>query len=106
LVEGLLDLAALWQAGFPQTLAALGSHLNPLQFAQLSGCSSRRVYVCFDADRNGRGQSAARHLSAQLRQAGVETLRIELPTGADPASLFAAGASAQDFQRLMERSRP
>jgi len=105
-VEGVLDLAALWQAGFPQTVAALGSHLNPLQFAQLAGGSCRRVYLCFDADRNGRGQSAARQLSAQLREAGVEAWRVELPTGSDPASLFAAGASAQDFQRRLERARP
>ena len=105
-VEGLLDLAALWQAGFPQTVAALGAHLNPLQFEQLSGDASRQVYLCFDADRNGSGQSAARHLSARLRQVGVETLQVALPTGSDPASLFAAGASARDFQHLLERSRP
>jgi DNA primase len=35
LVEGLFDLAALWQAGFDQTVAALGAHLNPLQLTQL-----------------------------------------------------------------------
>ena len=105
-VEGLFDLAALWQAGFPQTIAALGAHLNPVQFAQLSGCSTRRVYVCLDADRNGSGQRAARQLSGQLRQAGVEALRVELPLGSDPAGLFAAGASAQDFQRWLERARP
>jgi DNA primase len=105
-VEGLLDLAALWQAGFPQTLAALGTHLNSVQLTQLSSCSSRRVYLCFDADRNGSGQQAARQLSGQLRQAGVEALRVELPLGTDPAGLFAAGASAQDFQRWLERARP
>jgi DNA primase len=105
-VEGLFDLAALWQAGFPQTVAALGLHCNPLQFAQLSGSASRRVYLCFDADMNGSGQKAARQLSGRLRQAGVEALRVELPIGSDPASLFAAGASAQDFQRYLERAHP
>jgi len=105
-VEGLLDLAALWQAGFSQAVAALGSHLNPFQFAQLSGDAGRRVYTCFDADVNGSGQRAARQLSVKLRRAGVEVLRVELPTGFDPASLFTAGASARDFQRFLERSRP
>jgi DNA primase len=105
-VEGLFDLAALWQAGFPQTVAALGLHCNPLQFAQLSGSTGRRVYLCFDADRNGSGQKAARQLSGPLRQAGVEALRVELPLGSDPAGLFAAGASAQDFQKWLERARP
>ena len=104
-VEGLLDLAAMWQAGFPQTVAVLGSRLNSLQFAQLSGEASRRVYLCFDADVNGSGQRAARHLSGKLRRAGVETLLVDLPAGFDPASLFATGATAQDFQRFLERSR-
>jgi hypothetical protein len=55
---------------------------------------------------NGSGQVAAKQLSTQLRQTGVETLRVELPAGFDPASFFAAGGSAQSFQRLLERSRP
>jgi DNA primase len=36
LVEGLLDLAVLWQAGFRNTTCAIGTHLTPLQLAQLS----------------------------------------------------------------------
>jgi hypothetical protein len=36
----------------------------------------------------------------------VEALRVELPLGSDPASLLAAGASAQDFQKWLERARP
>jgi DNA primase len=106
LVEGLFDLAALWQAGFPQAVSALGCHPNPRQLAQLSQVISRKVYLCFDADVNGSGQVAAKQLSTQLRQTGVETLRVELPAGFDPASFFAAGGSAQSFQRLLERSRP
>jgi DNA primase len=105
-VEGLFDLAALWQASFPQAVAALGSHVNPTQFAQLSTSFKRRVFLCFDSDVNGSGQRAARQLSSQLRRAGVEALRVELPIGSDPASLFAAGGSAQDFQRYLERARP
>jgi DNA primase len=105
-VEGLLDVAALWQAGFPETLTALGSHLNNLQLSELCQAGARAVYICFDADRNGSGQKGARCLSIQLRHAGVEALRVELPEGHDPASFFAAGASAGDFQRCLERARP
>ena len=67
---------------------------------------ARVTYICFDADRNGSGQRAARRLSIQLRHAGVEALRVELPEGHDPASFLAAGASAGDFQRCLERARP
>jgi DNA primase len=35
LVEGMFDLAVLWQAGFHNVTCALGSHLNALQFRPL-----------------------------------------------------------------------
>jgi DNA primase len=105
-VEGLFDVAALWQAGFPNTVAALGSHLNNLQLTQLCRTDERVAYICFDADRNGSGQRAARGLCIQLRHAGVEALRAELPLGHDPASFFASGAGVGDFERLLERARP
>lgn len=105
-VEGLFDVAALWQAGFPEAVAALGSHLNHLQLAELCRPGRRRIYLCFDADQNGSGPRAARTLSWQLRQAGVEALRVELPCGQDPASFFAAGAGAADFERYLDRARP
>ena len=105
-VEGLFDLAALWQAGFPETVAALGSHLNIQQLAELCQAGARTIYICFDADRNGSGQRAARRLSIQLRHAGREALRVDLPAGEDPASFFAAGAGPGDFQRCLERAHP
>jgi DNA primase len=36
LVEGLFDLAVLWQAGFRNTTCAIGTHLTPAQWAQLA----------------------------------------------------------------------
>lgn len=60
----------------------------------------------WQADRNGSGQRAAHRLSVQLRHAGAEALRVELPCGHDPASFFASGASAADFRRCMDRARP
>jgi len=105
-VEGLFDLAALWQAGFPQTVTALGSRVNPVQLAQLGDGSHRRVHVCFDADWNRSGQRAAKYLCRQLGGMGVEALRVELPCGCDPAGWFAAGGSAADFRRCLERARP
>jgi DNA primase len=105
-VEGLFDVAALWQAGFPDAVTALGSQLNNLQLAELAQPGARTIYICFDADGNGSGQRAARRLSIQLRHAGLEARRVELPQEHDPASFFAAGATAADFQRCLERARP
>ena len=103
-VEGLLDVAALWQAGFGHAVAALGAHLNRRQMAQLCDGEPRCVYLCLDSDEPG--QAAARILRGKLRQAGVQTRRIELPGGQDPNSFFCAGAAAADFQRLLDRARP
>jgi DNA primase len=103
-VEGLLDLAALWQAGFDHTVAALGAHLNATQLEQLGDSSARTVYLCLDADEAG--QQAAWRAARRLCAAGIEARRVLLPAGHDPSSLFAAGATAADFQRWLDRARP
>ena len=84
----------------------MGSHLNRRQLGELCLAGARTTYICFDADRNGSGQRAARSLSIQLRHVGVEALRVELPRGHDPASFLAAGANAADFQRCLDEARP
>ena len=105
LVEGLLDYASLWQAGFHNLTCSLGTHLNPRQFQQL--CQGRRtVYLAFDADTNGSGQRAAQALADRLRQQGVTALRVSLPEGHDPNSFFLKGGDAQQFQSLLEAARP
>lgn len=107
LVEGMFDLAALWQAGFHNTTCALGSHLNALQFRQLSaddGCDGRRrlVYLALDADANGSGQQAAQRLSQRLHAAGINVRCVQLPDGHDPNSFFGAGGTAREFQHRLE----
>jgi DNA primase len=106
LVEGMFDLAVLWQAGFRNVTCALGTHLNALQFHQLctDDRSSRTVYLALDSDPNGSGHKAAHCLSHRLRAEGITTRRVELPDGHDPNSFFAGGGNAHEFQRLLERA--
>jgi DNA primase len=106
LVEGLFDLAVLWQAGFHHTTCAMGSHLNAQQLRQLCDGVCRTVYVAFDFDANGSGQQAAQRLARHLSAQGVVALRIELPDGHDPNSFFVQGGEAEQFQRLLERALP
>jgi len=106
LVEGLLDLAVLWQAGFRNVTCAMGSHLNAHQLRQLCDGAPRTVYVAFDSDANGSGQQAAQRLVHHLVNQGVTVLRIELPNGHDPNSFFVGGGDNQQFQRLLERAVP
>jgi DNA primase len=104
LVEGLFDLAVLWQAGFRNTTCAIGVHLTPAQLAQLGDRPGRWVYLAFDQDPNQAGQQAARQLAPRLESAGVGVRIVALPPEHDPNSYFAAGATAADFARCLEEA--
>jgi DNA primase len=104
LVEGLLDLAVLWQAGFRNVTCAMGSHLNARQLRQLCDGVPRTVYLAFDADANGSGQQAAQRLSRRLRQQGATALRVQLPDGHDPNSFLVGEGDGQQFQQLLEKA--
>jgi DNA primase len=106
LVEGLFDLAVLWQAGFRNTTCALGTHLTAAQMGQLCDSPARCIYIAFDQDENEAGQQSAQRL-AQCLQSGHSTVRvIQLPDGQDPNSYFVRGASAADFSDYLERAEP
>jgi DNA primase len=104
LVEGLFDLAVLWQAGFRNTTCAIGTHLTPTQLAQLCENPDRCVYIAFDQDENQAGQRAADALLQALDPAGLQIRLVGLPAGHDPNSYFLAGASAEDFAHLLEEA--
>lgn len=101
-VEGLFDLASLWQAGFGNAVALLSSHFNQRQRAQLCDGRERTVYLCLDADENGSGERAARLWSQRLGQSGLRLLPVGLPEGFDPNRFFAAGGSAAEFSGYLE----
>ena len=104
LVEGLFDLAVLWQAGFRNTTCAIGTHLTPTQLDQLRENPDRCVYLTFDQDENQAGQNAANDLLQCLDQVGLNVRLVELPPGLDPNSYFTSGATAQDFAHLLQEA--
>jgi len=106
LVEGLFDLAVLWQAGFRNTTCAIGTHLTPAQWAQLSDPPRRSVYIVFDQDENQAGQQAGRQLAQRLNSADMPARIVVLPAGQDPNSYFLAGATATDFRYCLQQARP
>jgi DNA primase len=103
-VEGLFDVASLWQAGFDNAVAALGAHLNQRQIKQLWDGQPRTVYLCMDADENGSGPAAAHRQRMQLLQPELRVVCVDLPTGHDPNSFFTSGHTAEDFQECLERA--
>jgi DNA primase len=104
LVEGLLDYAALWQAGFYNVTCSMGTNLNARQFRELCD-GPRTVYLAFDADTNGSGQQAAQSLVGRLGEQGVNVRTVVLPDGHDPNSFFVQDGNARQFQSLLEAAR-
>jgi DNA primase len=105
LVEGLFDLAVLWQAGFRNTTCAIGTQLTPSQLAQLADRRGRSVYIVFDQDENQAGQKASHQLARRLQAAGIEARIVELPHGHDPNSYFVAGATVADFNGCLKQAQ-
>jgi DNA primase len=103
LVEGLFDLAVLWQAGFRNTTCAIGTHLTPAQWSQLADHPERSIYIAFDQDTNQAGQQASCLLAQLLKNTGRKARIVVLPQGQDPNSYFVAGATASDFRACMEQ---
>lgn len=105
LVEGLFDLAVLWQAGFRNTTCAIGTQLTPEQLSQLGDQPGRHVYIAFDQDSNQAGQHSARRLGRRLENNGLHARMVSLPADHDPNSYFLAGATASDFCVCLEQAQ-
>jgi DNA primase len=93
-VEGYVDVIAMALAGFPNTVAPLGTALTEAQCALLWKMAEEPV-LCFDGDRAGR-KAAYRAIDIALPLIGpARTLRFALlPEGQDPDDLARSGGAA------------
>ncbi len=96
-VEGYLDCIALHSAGFPNTVAALGTAFTAEQARELRKVTPN-VFVCFDAD--GAGRAATAKSIELLRDVGCNARVVELPAGEDPDSFVRAHGADQFRARL------
>jgi DNA primase len=96
-VEGYLDAIAVWQAGFKETVASLGTALTADQL-RLVGRHTRNVLACFDGDAAGR-KASLRALEVFLT-AGLLGRGIFIPPGYDPDT-FIKERGAQAFDDLV-----
>ncbi len=101
-VEGYLDAIALWQAGFQETVASLGTSLTIDQLRLLAR-HTRNVLACFDGDDAGR-KASLRALETFLA-AGMLGRGIFIPSGFDPDTLVKARGAAA-FAELVEAAQP
>jgi DNA primase len=100
LVEGNIDVIALWQAGFKETVAPLGTALTVDQLKLLARYS-RNIFACFDGDVAGR-KASLRALEIFLG-AGLLGRGVFLPAGSDPDTLV-RDRGTQAFTELIESS--
>ena len=89
LVEGQMDLLAVHQAGYTNTVALSGTALTP-EHLMLLGRMSKRLVMALDADEAGI-KSAAKSAHAAL-SAGFDVKIAALPEGSDPADLLSDGS--------------
>jgi DNA primase len=105
-VEGYLDCIALHQAGFANTVAALGTSFTPEQAAELHKYADY-IFLCFDGD--AAGSSAATKAidvaSKVIEYAGSSVRIVLLPLGEDPDT-FVRGHGAAAFRELLDDAKP
>ena len=97
LVEGYLDAIMVYQSGWTNVLASLGTALTGEQ-AKLLARYSQRVLLAYDAD--AAGQEAALRSFHLLRQVGCQVQVVPLPAGSDPDS-YLRRQGAESFAGLL-----
>lgn len=104
-VEGYMDVVALFQYGISTAVATLGTATTP-DHAELLFRNAADVYFCFDGDRAGRGAAwkALESVLPRMRD-GRQAFFMFLPEGEDPDSLLRA-QGADGFQRQLEQAVP
>ncbi|MGB0935218.1 MAG: DNA primase [Alphaproteobacteria bacterium] len=105
LVEGYMDVIALYQAGYRGAVAPLGTALTPSQI-QLLWRYTPEPIMCFDGDTAGQTASfrAAERVLPILRP-GFSINTALLPKGEDPDTMVRSGDTT-DFEKLLSTARP
>jgi DNA primase len=104
-VEGYVDVIAMTQAGFPHTVAPLGTALTSDQCALLWTMASEPI-LCFDGDKAGqRAAYRAIDMALPLIGAGKSLRFAMLPEGQDPDDLARSGGGPA-IGEVLRRAQP
>ena len=101
LVEGYMDVIALYQKGIQNAVAGLGTALTEDQ-ARLIKRYASQVYVCYDSDEAG--QKAAQKALGLLTDAG-NTVKVITYTGAKDPDEFIQKKGVESFRKLLSEAR-
>ena len=100
LVEGNVDVVALWQHGLQGTVAAMGTALTPEQVRLVKRLSSNVICVM---DGDEAGIKAAFSSLIPFLEAGIQPRAVMLDDGMDPDSFIAGRARTLSPDFLMMR---
>lgn len=104
-VEGYVDVIAMHTAGFPETVAPLGTALTEDQAGLLWRMSEAPI-LCFDGDKAGRKAAyRAAELALPLIAPGRTLTFTLLPGGQDPDELIRA-AGAEAMRQALQSALP
>lgn len=99
LVEGYTDCIAMYQAGFKNTVATLGTACTTEHIDTIARLADK-IYVTYDSD--NAGLQAVEKLTALCWNANLEVKVIQLPTGEDPGSFL---FQKNDLQKLIDSAQ-
>ena len=104
-VEGYMDVIALFQHGVTQAVATLGT-ATTRDHAELLFRNCADVYFCFDGDRAGRGAAwkAVESVLPRMRD-GRQAFFLFLPEGEDPDSLVRSEGQ-NGFEERLKAATP
>lgn len=100
LAEGYMDVIALHQAGFDNTVASLGTALTSEQARMISNYADE-VVVAYDSD--GAGRKATQRAFAIFDELGIKVRVLSIPGAKDPDE-FVKKYGAQRFKLLLDQS--
>lgn len=102
IVEGYMDTISLFQAGFTNVAASMGTALTKEQ-ARLAKRYADNVYISYDGDFAGQ-KGAVRGLEI-LRDEGINVRVVPLPEGLDPDDVIKRQGSG-GYQRCLDAAMP
>ena len=102
MVEGYMDTISLWQAGFKNVVASMGTSLTKEQ-ARLAKRYADEVLICYDGDFAGQ-KGAIRGLEI-LRDEGVSVRVVSLPDELDPDDVVKK-YGYEGYQKCLDKAMP
>ena len=101
-VEGYMDVIAMYQAGFKRAVASMGTSLTENQAKLLSRLTDT-VYICYDGD--AAGQKATVRGMDILDNAGLEVRVMSVPENLDPDE-YIKKYGKDEFEKLIDAALP